>query len=398
MSLSSIAALIKKSDIALALLCFALLNIGVGIAFSLSKKPMQLTYDVPNRTRSWYALSGLDPAKPAPDLVLLGASDMTCALYGAEATYLNKTVSQLTDHRSTYLEKKMAEAQAPYKTTHSLAVPGQMPSDQYFMARALVVNKLKPKAIYCTMVPRNFFDATFKNPSTSDVYKTTAKLGAVDVENELDSRKKDFFSMFDYGLSRLCPIYGHKQTFVSWQHHAVQSICRPYDSDFETVNLPLKLRKLALMELPEDYAPTEVGQTPYDPKTAVFLDNLPEYRVRYSQFSYKIYDQQFGYFKKLCELCNNEGIDLVVGNSPLTAENLAMVPEDIYKTYLDNVSSTVRTNGGVFLDLNLPGLFEHDDFFDSVHLNGKGGIKFLDYVADTMSTRSLAQKESLQTK
>lgn len=382
----------------LALLLFAVVDVGVGIAFAVNQEPLEITYDVPFRSRPWYAFTDLRQKEKAPDLVLLGASDLTCALYGAEATYQKKTVSQLLLHESTFLNEQLQAANAPYRSSFCLGIPGEMPSDQYFIARTLVSNKVKPKALYCTMVPRNFFDATFKAPSTSDVYKTAAKLGGVSVKDELDCRKKDLFSLFEYGLTKLSSIYGNSQTFKSWQHHIVQSICRPSDADFETVELPIQLRKLALMDLPEDFAPTEVGQDPFDPKNNVFVDNLPEYRVRYSQFSMKIWDQQFGYFKRLCELCKAEGIDLVVGNSPMTTENLAMVPQDIYRLYLDKVSSTVRDNGGVFIDLNQPGMFQHDDFFDSVHLNGKGGEKFLTYVAGAMSTRSLAQSGAVQSK
>ncbi len=388
----------RKSDVVLALLLFVIVDAAVGIGIALNQKPLAFNYDVPFRSRTWYALTDLAQQKQTPDLVLLGASDMTCALYGAEATYQKKTVSQLTNHRSTYLESQLEKASAPYKSTFCLAIPGQMPSDQYFMLRTLVSNKVKPKALYCTMVPRNFVDATFKNPSTSDVYKNAARVNGVGIADEIACRKKDVFSLFDWGLSRLSSVYGHTQTFKSIQHHLVQSICRPGDSRFETVEMPVTMRKLALMDLPEDFAPTEVGQDPFDPNNNVFVDNLHEYRVRYSQFSPKIWAQQLDYFKRTCELAKAEGIDLVVGNSPLTAENLAMVPSDTYKRYLDQVSSTVRANGGVFVDLNLPGLFQHDDFFDSVHLNGKGGQKFLSYVADAMSSRSLAQSATQQTK
>ncbi|MBX9694457.1 MAG: hypothetical protein K2Z81_18870 [Cyanobacteria bacterium] len=402
MSNSRIATILKsaqKSDIVLALIFFLIIDVGAGLAFSFTHKPMELGYDVPFRSRTWYALTDYAKQKQVPDLVLLGASDMTCALYGAEATYIKKSTSQLLNHRSTFLEKKLEESSAPYKTTFCLAIPGEMPSDQYFMARSLVLNKVKPKALYCTTVPRNFFDATFKAPFTSDVFKNTSKIGGVGPEYEISCRKKDLLSLFDYVLGQASSIYGHKQTFTSWQHHLAQSVCRPSDANFDTVNLPLLLRKQALMSLPEDFAPTEVGQEPFDPQHYVFVDNMHEYRVRYSQFSMKIYDQQFGYFKKLCEMCKNEGIDLVVGNSPLTKENLAMVPPQIYDLYMKQVSSTVRKNGGTFVDFNLPGLFQHDDFFDSVHLNGRGGLKFLSYVAGAMSShKSLAQSSTVQTK
>lgn len=196
----------RKSDVVLALLLFVIVDAAVGIGFALNQKPLAFNYDVPFRSRTWYALTDLAQQKQTPDLVLLGASDMTCALYGAEATYQKKTVSQLTNHRSTYLESQLEKASAPYKSTFCLAIPGEMPSNQYFMLRTLVSNKVKPKALYCTMVPRNFVDATFKNPSTSDVYKNAARVNGVGIADEIACRKKDVFSLFDWGLSRLMKV------------------------------------------------------------------------------------------------------------------------------------------------------------------------------------------------
>jgi hypothetical protein len=81
----------------------------------------------------------------------------------------------------------------------------------------------------------------------------------------------------------------------------------------------------------------------------------------------------------------------------MTPENLALVPPEIYKLYMEQVSKTVRANGGVFVDWNQPGLFKHEDFCDSVHVNGQGGLKYMDCIASVMSKKSLAQAGPVKT-
>ncbi len=69
-----------KSDAFFAGLLFVVLN----IAFVLvPKDSTHLSFGVPYRSRIWWAAKDFQAQKKAPDVVFLGASDMTCAFYKA---------------------------------------------------------------------------------------------------------------------------------------------------------------------------------------------------------------------------------------------------------------------------------------------------------------------------
>lgn len=377
-----------KSDIVLVVACFFLLDLIVRVGFSIGQQqPLQLAFDAPYRSRIWYATKDFLNHKNTPDVVLLGASDMTCAIYGAEATFLNATQYQLIKHESECLNRKLAALGSSYKSSFCFGIPGEMPCDAYFIVNTLLPHREMPKAIVFSISPRDFCDATFGDLSATDIYKLMSKLGGIG-NMELSCRRS-IWDKLDYGITKAISICGHKWEFASWQHHATESlISKLFGVDFEDVRMSPEIRRAALIALPEDFSARELCEFPYDPKHPMFLNNVAEYRSRYRQFKKRIFDQQLDFFRKTCELCQRNGINLVVINSPLTSENRAMIPPQMYDFYLAQTTQTVRSMGGTYVDMNKPGLFEHDDFFDSIHLNGKGGVKFVDQIARALSEGS----------
>jgi hypothetical protein len=368
----------------LALLLFAACDFGSRLIFK--QRTDTITYGEPYRSRIWWAARDYMAQNKTPDVVLFGASDMTCAVYRAEATMLNKPEHELSNHNSEFMKWQFASLNCPYTSAFCMGIPGEMPSDAYFIAKTLLTKQSKPKAIYLSVTPRSLYDATFGDPSSTDIFKLMSKLGGVE-EYELSTRSS-LWDKLDFLLSRASNVYAHKWDLVTLQHNFVHDVNKvAFNQHFDIVQTPITIRKASLLELPEDYTPEEVTDFPYDPKTAVFENNLPEYKARYKQFREKTLNQQLAFLKKLCELCKNEGILLVVGNSPVTNENRALIPKPVYDHYLSEASHVVRENGGMFENLDTAE-FEHDDFFDSIHLNGKGGQKYLKQIAAVLSQSS----------
>jgi len=144
------------------------------------------------------------------------------------------------------------------------------------------------------------------------------------------------------------------------------------------------LRKIALTELPEDFGPNELKVAPYDPTTNKYRDNLGEYRHRYAQINKKMLDDQLRYLTRLSTFCKDQGINLILVNMPLTEDNMALMPNGIYKDYLDKVHTITKQYQCSILDLNHPSLFPKYLFADSVHLNGLGGERFFDLLSDQL--------------
>jgi hypothetical protein len=379
---------IRKSDFFLALLAVLVLDALFRFGANWTEhNSFSLGFDEPYRSRIWWAMKDLTSQSKTADLLLMGASDMTCAFYGAEATYLQSPQSQILKHNSEYLESRLAKLDSPFRTSFCLGIPGEMPSDAYFLASAILANKRKPKAICLSIAPRDFYDATFGDPTSTDIYKVASKLG-LGQSCEVPPRSS-IWDEVEHQFQQTFSVYGHKWELMSCQHHATHALLSPLlKEDFQTIRTPQPIRKLALIELPEDYGPGEVMELPFDPKHPIWVNNIAEYQSRYRQFKMRTFTQQLAYLKKLGQLCRSEGVGFLVVNSPLTNENRAMIEKSAYDLYMTEIPKTVRASGGIFVNFDTLSAFEHNDFFDSIHLNGKGGQKFLDQIAIALSKSS----------
>jgi hypothetical protein len=379
--------MVAKSNIVVALLIVALFDLG--LRFVLPQKSFAIatpSFDTPYRSRIWYATKDFLAQPRSSDVVLLGASDMTCALYGAEATYLKSPQSELKKHYSQFLQDRLASYGSPYKSTFCFAIPGEMPSDAYFLASTLLPVRY-PRAIVFSVTPRDFCDGTFNDASSTEIFKLMSKLGGT---KDFDiSLRSSLWDLLDYELSVLSAVYGAKQELVSRQHHLTQKLIAVFSPDqFSTLRTTPQIRRLAYLQLPEDYAPSELNDDPYDPKLLPFKTNIAEYQSRYRQFKEKTFKEQLFFLERLCQFARAQGIEVLVVNSPITSENRALIPTPVYSRFISEIPNIVRKNGGRFVDLDKTGKFKHDDFYDTIHLNGKGGEKFLAQIALCLSQSS----------
>ncbi len=379
---------LSRSDIAWAAVLFLVIDLICRLGFfGEHNQDLTLTFDAPYRSRSWWAIKDFLRQTSTPDLLLLGASDMTAAVCRADATFLKTDKQELLTHRSEFLERKLIDLGSPYKTSFCLAIPGEMPSDAYFLVKTLFVNRAKPKAIYFSLTPRDFCDATFGDPSTSDIYKIMSKFDGIGSFEW--SCRSSLWDKLDFLCTKGLAGYGHKWELMTWQQQAAHScLSKILPQTYNSIRTPEPIRKMSLTELPEDFAADEIVEHPYDPKNPEFKSNMAEYRARYRQFKSKTFVQQLEFFERLCQLCQSEGIYLVVGNSPLLPENRALLSRQVYDSYLTELSRTVKKYGGKFVNLDMANVFSRDDFKDTIHLNGKGGEKFLEQIALVLASSS----------
>jgi hypothetical protein len=369
----------------LALLLIIAVDLIFRIGFSLHGSTQDaLAFDAPYRSRVWWTTKDFNGQAKAPDVILIGASDINTALYTAEATYFKTPQSEILKHKSEYLEAKLKEVDSPYKTTFCFALGGEMPSDSYLLVNTLLTERKIPKAIFLAVTPRSFYDATFGAPSRTSVFKTMAKLGGTR-EFEV-SCHGSLLDSADYVTRQVIALYGHKWEITSWQQCLGQTVLEKLlHENFENVVTPDSIRKISEQDLPEDLGPNEAMMPPYDEKHPVFIDNLQHYQNYYKKIKHGMLPLQVAFYERLCGFCSAHNIKLFVCNSPVTNENRNLIPPDIRANYLLQIGAIARSYGGTFVDLDRPDLFEHSDFYDSVHLNGKGGQKYFNQVALILS-------------
>lgn len=382
----------KKSDAVLALVLILAVDLIFRIGFA-SQANKELSFEAPYRSRAWWLAKDFLSQQKAPDLIFLGASDINTAFFAAEARYLKTPQSQLLKHRSEYLEAKLRDKNSAYQSTFCLALGGEMPSDSYLLIKTLLTQQKLPRAIFLAVTPRSFYDATFGDPSRTSVFKTMAKLGGAG-EFELACRSS-VIDKADYFFRQAFALYGHKWEITSWQQSITQSLLKPLlRQDFANVASPDSIRNISNQDLPEDLGPNEQFMQPDDEKHPVFYNNIDHYKAYYRKVDRGMLPLQVSFFEKICQFCQEHGVKLIVCNSPVTAENRSLIPDQIRMQYLAHVGETVKNHGGIFIDMDKEGSFEKSDFYDSVHLNGKGGQKYFDRVAKIVAdSENLATKE-----
>jgi len=373
-----------RSDVLLGILIFLLIDSIFRAGFDWNQvNSNRLTFDIPYRSHIWWASKDFLEQPKASDVVLLGASDMVAAAGNSEATFLNTPVHKLLRHRCTYLESKLQQLDSQYKDAFCLAVGGAMPSDSYFTARTLLSGERKPKVIVCSLAPRSLCDAQFGDPKFTDVYRLMSKLSGTQ-DFGLSSLCSSF-DRVDYGLQQIVSIYGHRYELASWQHHMLNPILSTLlREDFSKKHSP-GFDKLIVLAVPSDSAPSDFVSFPFDPKHPEFQNNTAVFEAHFIKINHHVFNEQLDFLKRLGDFCRSEGISLVLANSPMTTEARQLVKRDFYNVYLAQVSSVASKCGATFVNLDLPEVFKHDDFADTVHLNGRGSQKYFDQVALILS-------------
>ncbi len=338
----------------------------------------------PNRSWAYWAVRGLHEQNKAPDVAILGSSLMLAVVHDGDATYFNETIDAVKHHDSKYFDRGLTKSLGVPVKTSSLAIGGQMASDAYALTTNVLVGDKKPKAIVWGIAPRDFVDSSFIEPRNSE---TIHYLNRVAGKQVLDGRFH-FWNNLEYYAAAVSDLYTKRGSFVCVQQNAVKSLLQNLGfGDMEEVGAPQELQRIAMHELPEDNGPREWNVHPYSQKKQDWTDNSAEYRMRYNPFKPHVLQTQLGYLNKLLAYARENGIAVTLVNMPLTKDNLSLLPPGVYDNYLATVTEAARTGGADFLDLNDAKLFHKEDFADYVHLNGLGAQKFLDLVAQRMTSR-----------
>lgn len=378
-------AAIAGSYICLAFVALLALDVGWRLTydvFSLDK------YNSPNRSWIWWAAKQFKEEQERPDVVLLGSSLMMAALHGGDATYLKKPQNVAIHHKSTLFEDLLADKTHQRVNTFAFAIGGQMVSDAYAISSTMLRGDKKPDTIVYGVAPRDFMDNMLGSPASTETFRFMNKLGGVR-EEALPSRNT-FWEKAEYGAEQVSFLYQHRQDFVYLQHKYDRALLSSVlgMKDLDSVRAPFPLRKIAMLQLPEDTGPNEVMILPYSGKET-YEDNTPEYRSRYKAFNQKKFKVQLAFLDKLGKFCRDEGINLILVNMPLTTDNVALMPPGLYDQYLANLQGACTKYGARMLDMNRPDVFDKACFADSVHLNGRGGKRFFEQLADQVASNSM---------
>ena len=340
-------------------------------------------FNSPNRSWTWWAMKDFRAQKETPNVVLLGSSLMVMALHGGDATAFGLTQNNALHHRAAFLEKLLNESLHRTYSIFSFAIAGQMVSDAYSITYCCLNGKQKPDYIVYGIAPRDFMDNTLPNPASTETFKYLSRVS--DLSHIAMRARPSIWDRFDYWVGNVSFLYAHRNDILSLQHRYVKLFFAKTHlmEDLNLTRNPFPLRKLAMLEMPEDNGVNEVFTPPHAQGERSF-DNSSEYRARYRSFNRKLFNDQNSYLTDLMSLCDQRGIKLIVVNMPVTAGNIQLMPPGFYSHYLETVKGATSAHHQTFIDLNNPQEFPDSCFLDSVHLNGKGGVNFFAKLAQAL--------------
>lgn len=362
-----------------------LLALDVGFRFADKTFHFVDPLESPNRSLIWWTANGFAKEKNPPDLILLGSSLMMTAHHAGDATKLNQIQNEVSHFRSACMEDFLRDKIGKPFSAFSFAIAGQMASDSYLITRSLLTGEKRPKVIVYGIAPRDLIDNTLPSPASTETFKYLSRIS--DLSDVALSARNSFNELFEFGLEKVLYTLSHRPNLLALQHRVAYSLT-PFGHNAITrneISTPFKLRQIALGAFPEDNGANELRIGPYGAVYEPFRDNSDEYRHRYARIKEKTYKSQLSYLEKLMQLCNSQGIKLIVVNMPLTPGNVGLMPPGFYDQFKATITKMAAENNANFLDLNRPNEFEQKHFADTVHLNGLGGVAFFKLLAEELA-------------
>lgn len=332
-------------------------------------------------TWTWWAVKEFYEQKPPAQVVLLGSSLLMHSVSRQDADYLQKDLDYVHHHRSIYLEDQIKERFGGDTNLRcfNFSLPGDLVSDDYMIARAVLHGERKPKYIILGLSLRDFIDNAVNCPGNTPPFRYLKRF--TDIDDLVDLAMPQFWQQFDYRFGKFFYLWGNKLDLQVWFDQTARNLLVPIS---HSLALPSLLNELDYRKhVPSDlHSEVEEGMAIVKPNLPYSFDpNFADYRRRCGKANARMFKIQSIFLKKLVEFCKQEGICLVVVNMPLTRENLSLMPPGSYENYLTTVRQTAEKAGDTFVDLNEDPHFVHTDFYDTAHMNSSGGKKLLDILA-----------------
>jgi hypothetical protein len=378
----------RLSTFAVAFSAFVLTNIGLTLTqpFAFDK------FANPLRTWTYWSINDIRTRSLRPDIALLGSSLMVTAMTEADASYTQQRLDLLDYRDARYLDKLLSTQFGGKCTTMNLAAPGQMPSDAYLTLKAALQSGAQPRMVIYGVAPRDFIDGTLQNAYDTEPFQYLKRV--VNIDDIASDIYRSPLDRFDWSLHKSLFGYGNATDLKMSCHRLLDTALTGLLFKHETQGISASrlIPNYKFFEMQKGALMAEVPQK--DPNAHLFIDNLSDYKARYRRPDMQIYKIQMSFVERLCELCNEHGTELVLVNMPITRRNVSLLPPSVHAKYLRDLAALASERNVAFIDQCRFENYQPQDYRDSVHLNGFGGKKFVDYLvraikADPAISRSL---------
>ncbi len=355
----------KINKTATALLAFLAINLilaGNGLSASGESKKDAIQKSLAEASTELQKQAGTEP------VVLIGSSLILAPLWSVDVADGAFFKDCMQHHTSSHLAKLID------RPVVSLATAGQFVSDTYLITEKLLNEKHHPSVLIYGVAPRDFMDDTTGGLAMTSVFDSLVET------KDFPKIDKLFFNNFDergdFVLNRSVFLYRKRgryqakvQDFAAKAEDKILGqLPKGKDNEAKVASKTANQDPLANFLLGGD-------------RDAVWKQSIEEYAKRYKRFNAKQFEKQKECFRALTALCAERNIKLYVVAMPLTNDNRKLMPDGLYQQYISFVKDATTEAAVPFLDLQNSNLYDESNFYDTVHLNSKGGQRFLSTIS-----------------
>lgn len=322
------------------------------------------------------ALETLGRSRADKTVALIGSSLIIAPLWSSDVNRGYFKTDCMGHHTSRVLTENLQKDGIDADVV-SLATAGQFVSDTYLIVDKYLRDK-KPQILIYGVAPRDFMDDTSGGLALTSVFDEVV---GVEDFNKISAL---FFNTFeerlDFVLNRSTYLYRKRGRYqTKFQDNFAKLVAKVMGDPQTKVSVSGSNDPLAGFLLAGN-------------RDEIWTKSIEEYGRRYRYFNEQQFNKQKDCFRALLTLCKERNIKLYVMAMPLTADNRKLMPAGFYDRYISFVRQATENASVPFSDLNRG--YVDNDFYDTVHLNGLGGEKFLTTVGAVVSAKtSLARSK-----
>lgn len=328
------------------------------------------------------AIAEYQESPHAPEITLIGSSLMMSAVWSVDAKNYKNTKDVYHHHKSQYLSASLKTLGLSGIDIFSFGLPGIMVSDVYLIVDKLLKDNQKPNLIVYGIAPRDFMDDLLTGETQTAIFRELSDLSELWQSGDL--YLNTLAEKIDFALNNIFYLYGKRCRYQG----NIQSLAnRITDKIFITKDTTNKNSKNN----------NELLFCSNSNKKELWNKSIKEYRARYKHFNEKQFQKQIAFLEALLKTAKERQINVMLVNMPLTKDNLALMPENFYNEYMKAINKLSKTYAVSLVDLHNDKNYSDNCFFDTVHLNDRGGHIFLNQLAlyiEKNSDKQIAAKKT----
>ncbi len=323
------------------------------------------------------------------DVVVVGSSLPMCCLYYADDPK-DQSVIQLMKEKN--LNPLQAYTSAQYlsklskNSVFNATVAASMISDVHLIV-SKIIDKSPGKIILCVGL-RDFADNINCSFAGTPTFQALFDLPYAFSGDNLPF----IFSHASKPIQQELSLYA---TLPMYRSHSEIGLAMTYESEklFKKTDSKIAPKqeakaetKAVTVKLPTEIEASKLETASMEEKPV--LDSLG-YEKRYMPPNYKQMDLEAQALDRICQLCKDKRVELVLINMPVSSGHQALSSTEMRAKYLDILQSISTKYGIKYLNFEKNDLIQDKDYLDTVHMGPAGATMFLNHLVSECGISNL---------